>query len=54
MYVQSLRLHLYEFFSKFYVGTGTEFDSITPQLKYVTVKWGKRPKESKGPGSVAN
>ncbi len=41
VYVQSLRLHLYEFFSKFYVGTGTEFNSITPPLRHVKVKWGK-------------
>ena len=45
VYVQSLRLHLYEFFTKFYVGTGTEFNSITPELKHVTVKWGSKPKE---------
>ncbi len=39
VYVQSLRLHLYEFFSKFYVGTGTEFNPITPAKERVTVKW---------------
>ncbi|MDA4111341.1 MAG: hypothetical protein OK439_02300 [Thaumarchaeota archaeon] len=39
VYVQSLRLHLYEFFSKFYVGTGTEFNSITPVKEHVIVKW---------------
>ena len=39
VYVQSLRLHLYEFFSKFYVGTGTEFNSITPKRKHVEIKW---------------
>lgn len=43
VYVQSLRLHLYEFFSKFYLGTGTEFNSITPERKHVVIKWlGKR------------
>ncbi len=39
VYVQSLRLHLYEFFSKFYVGTGTEFNSLTPVKDHVKVKW---------------
>ncbi len=44
VYVQSLRLHLYEFFSKFYVGTGTEFNSLTPVKEHVRVKWlGKKP-----------
>ena len=44
VYVQSLRLHLYEFFSKFYVGTGTEFNSIMPVKEHVRVKWlGKKP-----------
>ena len=47
VYVQSLRLHLYEFFSKFYVGTGTEFNPITPLKERVTVKWmGKKAESS--------
>ena len=39
VYVQALRLHLYEFFSKFYVGTGTEFRKITPQRLHSVIKW---------------
>ncbi|MDA4130223.1 MAG: hypothetical protein OK457_05595 [Thaumarchaeota archaeon] len=41
VYVQALRLHLYEFFSKFYLGTGTEFRKIIPERKHVIIKWGK-------------
>ncbi len=39
VYVQGLRLHLYEFFSKFYVGTGTEFKSIKPETRHIQIKW---------------
>jgi V/A-type H+/Na+-transporting ATPase subunit I len=39
VYVQGLRLHLYEFFSKFYLGTGQEFRSITPRRRHLTIKW---------------
>lgn len=46
VYVQSLRLHLYEFFSKFYVGTGTEFNSISPKRKHVEIKWLGERRES--------
>lgn len=45
VYVQTLRLHLYEFFSKFYLGTGTEFQSLTPVKDHIQVKWlGKKDK----------
>lgn len=46
VYVQSLRLHLYEFFSKFYVGTGTEFNSLTPVKEHVKVTWLGKKKEN--------
>ncbi|HXQ92264.1 MAG TPA: V-type ATPase 116kDa subunit family protein, partial [Nitrososphaerales archaeon] len=39
VYVQALRLHLYEFFSKFYVGTGSEFRKIIPERLHVVIKW---------------
>lgn len=48
VYVQSLRLHLYEFFSKFYVGTGTEFQSLVPVKEHVTVKWTGPSQEKSG------
>ncbi len=45
VYVQGLRLHLYEFFSKFYVGTGTEFHSIKPETRHVQIRWLSPKKE---------
>jgi V/A-type H+/Na+-transporting ATPase subunit I len=39
VYVQDLRLHLYEFFTKFYSGTGKPFRKIFPDRARVTIKW---------------
>ena len=39
VYIQDIRLHLYEWFTKFYEGTGRIFDKITPQTTYVKIKW---------------
>jgi len=39
VYVQDLRLHVYEFFTKFYVGTGTPFRKILPDRARVSIKW---------------
>ncbi len=39
VYVQDLRLHVYEFFTKFYVGTGTPFRRILPPRARVNIKW---------------
>jgi V/A-type H+-transporting ATPase subunit I len=39
VYVQDLRLHVYEFFTKFYKGTGTPFRSILPARARVNIKW---------------
>ncbi len=39
VYVQDLRLHLYEFFTKFYVGTGTPFRKILPDRARIRIKW---------------
>ena len=46
VYIQDLRLHLYEWFTKFYEGTGQLFAKIAPETKYVEIKW-----ESKIEGS---
>jgi len=46
VYIQDLRLHLYEWFTKFYEGTGRLFANIAPETKYVEIKW-----ESKVEGS---
>lgn len=37
VFIQSLRLHLYEFFTKFYEGTGTPFKKIKPDTSYVEI-----------------
>jgi V/A-type H+-transporting ATPase subunit I len=39
VYVQDLRLHIYEFFTKFYGGTGTPFRKILPDRVRVQIKW---------------
>jgi V/A-type H+-transporting ATPase subunit I len=39
VYVQDLRLHLYEFFTKFFQGTGTPFRKILPDRVRFEIKW---------------
>ncbi|NIP62544.1 MAG: ATPase [Nitrosopumilaceae archaeon] len=42
VYIQSLRLHLYEFFTKWYDGGGKPFRQIRPELIYNQFTWKKR------------
>lgn len=37
VFIQALRLHLYEFFTKFYEGTGTLFKKIKPSSNYIDI-----------------
>ena len=39
VYVQDLRLHIYEFFTKFYRGTGTPFRKILPDRVRIRIRW---------------
>jgi V/A-type H+-transporting ATPase subunit I len=39
VYIQDLRLHLYEFFSKFYLGAGTPFTPLHTQGTNCTIQW---------------
>jgi V/A-type H+-transporting ATPase subunit I len=39
VYVQDLRLHLYEFFTKFFLGTGTPFRKILPDRARIRINW---------------
>ncbi len=39
VYIQDLRLHLYEFFTKFYRGTGVPFRKIFPDRVRIDIKW---------------
>ena len=39
VYVQDLRLHVYEFFTKFYAGTGKPFRKILPDRARVNINW---------------
>jgi V/A-type H+/Na+-transporting ATPase subunit I len=39
VYVQDLRLHLYEFFTKFYSGTGKPFRKILPDRARIRISW---------------
>lgn len=44
VYIQSLRLHLYEFFTKWYVGGSQPFRQIKPELIYNQFIWTKSKK----------
>jgi V/A-type H+-transporting ATPase subunit I len=39
VYIQDLRLHVYEFFTKFYTGTGTPFRKILPDGVRIKIRW---------------
>jgi V/A-type H+-transporting ATPase subunit I len=39
VYIQALRLHLYEWFTKFYDGSGTSFKKIVPEMLYTSIIW---------------
>ncbi len=39
VYIQDLRLHLYEFFTKFYQGTGKPFTKILPDRPRIRIDW---------------
>lgn len=45
VYIQALRLHLYEWFTKFYEGSGLSFRKIVPDMIYTTIVW--KPTEQK-------
>jgi V/A-type H+-transporting ATPase subunit I len=42
VYIQSLRLHLYEFFTKWYDGGAEPFKQIVPEMFYNQFKWNKK------------
>jgi len=44
VYIQAIRLHLYEWFPKWYEGEGTEFKKIVPQMLYTSLLWEKGKK----------
>ena len=39
VYIQAIRLHLYEWFPKWYVGEGTEFKKLVPKMLYSNLIW---------------
>ena len=39
VYIQSLRLHLYEWFTKFFVGSGNSFQALIPKLIRTKLIW---------------
>ena len=44
VYIQTIRLHLYEWFPKWYRGEGTEFKKLIPKMLYSNLIWSeKRP-----------
>jgi len=42
VYIQSLRLHLYEFFTKWYDGGAEPFKQVVPEMFYNQFKWNKK------------
>ena len=42
VYIQSLRLHLYEFFTKWYEGGSQPFKQLVPEMVYNSFSWKKR------------
>jgi len=42
VYIQSLRLHLYEFFTKWYGGGGEPFRKVVPEMVYNQLVWKKK------------
>ena len=42
VYIQVLRLHLYEWFTKFYSGSGMAFKSLTPKMIRAQIEWKER------------
>ncbi|MEM4399338.1 MAG: V-type ATPase 116kDa subunit family protein, partial [Candidatus Nitrosocaldus sp.] len=44
VYIQAIRLHLYEWFPKWYSGEGTEFRKIVPRMLYTIFIWEGRDK----------
>lgn len=42
VYIQSLRLHLYEFFTKWYDGGGQEFRQLAPEMIYNRFVWNRK------------
>lgn len=44
VYIQAIRLHLYEWFPKWYEGEGTEFKKIVPKMLYTSLLWEKKKK----------
>ena len=39
VYIQDMRLHLYEWFTKFYNGEGVPFRRILPERERIRIKW---------------
>jgi len=39
VYIQTIRLHLYEWFPKWYIGDGQEFKKIVPKMLYSNFIW---------------
>ena len=42
VYIQSLRLHLYEFFTKWYDGGAQPFKQVVPEMLYNQFKWNRK------------
>src|ERR671918_1088496 len=42
VYIQTIRLHLYEWFPKWYVGDGQDFKKIVPRMLYSNFIWKER------------
>jgi len=48
VYIQTIRLHLYEWFPKWYMGDGTEFKKLVPKMLYSNIIWkDNEPKDTR-------
>lgn len=50
VYIQAIRLHLYEWFPKWYSGEGTEFRKIVPRMLYTIFIWEGKDKAMRDAG----
>jgi len=42
VYIQTIRLHLYEWFPKWYIGEGVDFKRLVPKMLYSKFVWRTR------------
>ena len=54
VYIQTIRLHLYEWFPKWYIGEGVEFKRLVPRMLYSNVIWRSSKEDARPPYKKAD